>query len=159
MSIEIREPKVSECSHLLHLMQQLADFEGYRDKFCVTEHDLLTRYFNHREFEILVAEHQGELVGLLVYYFLPFSYDLTPWMFIKELFVDKQCRGLHIGSLLMRRAAKVCHDQGGSQIRWAVLTDNLPAQTFYRSLGAQPDVEWQNFQLSGDALVKLATTE
>jgi hypothetical protein len=35
---------------------------------------------------------------------------------------------------------------------WFVLNDNLPAQAFYRSLGATEDAEWRRWIPSAEAL-------
>ena len=46
---------------------------------------------------LVAAEDSGEepycVAGMLVYFYQPFTYDLKPWMVIKELFVAAKCRG------------------------------------------------------------------
>ena len=155
VNIEIRKPRIDECSQVLTLMQDLADFEGYFDAFNVTQASLEQHYYEEQEFNILVAAMDNQLQGILVYYFLPFTYDLTPWLFMKELYVKPEKRGLGLGKQLMKAAAKECQDKGGSRMNWQVLTDNHRAQDFYRQLGATHDPLWQNFSLSKPAIERL----
>lgn len=42
----IRPARASDVTQLLRLMQELAVFEGYRDRFAVTQSDLLQRGFS-----------------------------------------------------------------------------------------------------------------
>ncbi|MBY4677635.1 GNAT family N-acetyltransferase [Marinobacterium arenosum] len=156
-AIRVRDARTEDCDALLTLMRQLARFEGYEDQFRVTAADLLERG-GRGDFHALVADSGQGLAGMLVYYFQPFSYDLTPWLVIKELYIDARYRGQGLGSQLMQAAAQRCQAAGGSRMRWDVLTDNQPARAFYESLGAEPQCQWQGYQISGDALLQLAET-
>ena len=82
-------------------------------------------------------------MGMLVFYQLPFSYDLKPWLYIKELFVHKSARGKGIARSLMIALAKDAEHIGCSKIRWDVLTSNDKAQRFYNKLGARFNSDWQ----------------
>lgn len=73
-------------------MKALAVFEGYIEAFCVSEQALTQVLFDTKQVEALVAEKDQQLVGMLVYYRLPFSYDLKPWWYIKELCVAPNYR-------------------------------------------------------------------
>lgn len=153
--INIRQARQTDCQQILQLMLLLADFEGYREAFKVTEDELTKRCFKRNDFSILVAETDNRLIAILVYYILPFSYDLTPWMFVKELYVEKHYRGAKVGHKLMKLAASICQKNGGSRIRWDVLKTNQAAQNFYSALGATRQDDWQGFQLAGNALQSL----
>jgi ribosomal protein S18 acetylase RimI-like enzyme len=137
----IRQAKSKDSDQLINLMKELALFEGYSDNFKITK-KTIEEQINH-VFFALVAESDKQLVGYLLYYFLPFTYDLTPWLFIKELFVDDKYRGLKIGKKLMQQAEQMCQQKGGSRMTWSVLSSNYRAQKFYQSLGASHDNEWQ----------------
>ncbi len=152
----IRDAKLNETDQILSLMRELAEFEGYIKAFNVTEEDLKKRCFEEGDFSILVAQVGSKVEGILVYYTLPFTYDLAPWMFIKELYISVECRSLGLGKQLMQAAANACKRKGASKMCWQVLADNDAAQGFYRGLGAQKDPLWENFKLAGDALSALA---
>lgn len=77
-SAVIRHAQRSDIAALLSMMTALAKFEGYAEKFRVTATELEIRLFNHQDFKVLIAELAGQPLGMLVYYHLPFSYDLKP---------------------------------------------------------------------------------
>ena len=155
-AVIIRQALPEDGAALLDLMQQLAVFEGYRENFRVTLDDLSQRLFERQDFCVLVAEVDGQLAGMLVYYFLPFSYDLTPWILVKELFVAPGWRGKNIGQQLMVALAQHAVTAGSHKIRWDVLATNDNAKAFYRALGAQSDDDWELFSLSRPAIEQLA---
>ena len=145
--LEIRHARRGDCGALLEQMQALALFEGYADRFCVTRAALEDRLFDRRDFDVLVAERSGLLIGLLVYCALPFTYDLKPWLYMKELHVSEQSRSLGVGRMLMESLIAAGCKRGVSRIRWDVLTRNQHAQRFYRSMGAAAEDDWQLFGL------------
>lgn len=154
--LTIRSARLEDVGQLLALMRALAEFEGYITDFKVSESELRRRCFVNQDFHVLVAEMGNELIGMLVYYTQPFTYDLAPWFVIKELFVHESARGLGAGRKLMKEAALRCVEEGGSRLRWEVLVDNPAAKKFYSSLGAQADTQWQTWHLSRSRLVNFA---
>ncbi len=151
----IRQAELSDIDRILSLMLALAEFEGYADQFVVTKADLEQRLFTKKDFSVLVAERNQNAVAILVYYILPFTYDLKPWFYIKELFVDAEYRSEGLGKKLMIGLAKEAKKQGCSKIRWDVLSTNEPAKTFYQSLGASHDDDWALFSLSSKKISQL----
>lgn len=155
--ITIRDAMANDCKALLVLMKKLAAFEGYLDDFIVTEKDLIQHGFpteapldidSKPTFTAIVAERDAKLVGYLVYYLIPFSYDLKPTLFIKELYIDKDLRGQSIGKQLMQKAIVDAKENNCGRIKWDVLSDNISAQLFYQSLGAKHDARWQGYVLT-----------
>lgn len=140
---------------LLPLMERLADFEHYRDMFAVTVEVLYQQGFARQppDFYCLVARHaDGQLGGVLVYYFLPFTASARPTLFIKELFVDEAYWGQQLGEELMRAAARAAVAHGCGAVRWAVAAWNEAGRRFYERLGAQANPVWVDYSLSGHAL-------
>src|SRR5215813_12451083 len=101
--MRIRSAAEADIPQLLPLMKALAEFEKYADAFVVTEDVLREQGFRRSppDFHCLVAEENGQLAGLLVYYFVPFTYRATPNIVIKELFVAEGYRSRGIGEQLM----------------------------------------------------------
>jgi len=153
--MKVRQAQETDCDDVLRLMMELAEFEGYADQFVVTKAELNNRLFNNKDFNVLVAESENAITGILVYYTLPFTYDLKPWFYIKELFVDANFRSAGVGKQLMLGLAKEAKQQGCTKIRWDVLSSNEPAKAFYQSLGAKHDDDWALFSLSAEGLSKL----
>ena len=147
---------------LLTLMRQLAKFEGYDAEFAVTEETLLAQGFSRstQAFYALVAEDESTvtgLIGMLVYYLIPFTFRARPTLFIKELYVAELGRGRGVGEALMRAAAKAAVERDCAAIKWQVAEWNTSARQFYERLGASPDLVWVDYALNESALHKLAS--
>ena len=131
------------------MMKKLAVFEGYIDDFCVTEQDLVTYGFGKPPFfKSLIAMENDILHGYLVYYTVPFTYDLKPKIIMKELYVNENSRGKSVGSQLMNALKTAARIENASKIEWLVLPDNDNAKHFYRNLGAQQDTDWETWNLN-----------
>jgi len=149
----IRLAVASDAPQLLALMRGLAQFEGYDDRFAVTEDVLLERGFSAQrppEFTAWVAEMKGKLVGHAVIYVIPFTFDLRPTLVLKELFIEAQARGQDFGRGLMRAVIEHGRAMNARLIRWQVLPRNEAAKSFYRQQQAEVDVDWENWYLDLD---------
>jgi hypothetical protein len=74
--MNIRKATEADVPQLLPLMRELAEFEGYADAFAITEEVLREQGFRRSppDFYCLVAEENAALAGILVYYFVAFTY-------------------------------------------------------------------------------------
>jgi len=158
--MQIRKAVEKDIRNLLPLMQELARFEKYDDAFAVTEETLREQGFRRSppDFYCLVAEESGALVGLLVYYFVPFTYRAKPNLIIKELYVTEQHRSEGVGKLLMKAVAKEAEQAGCGRIKWWVAKWNHRSIQFYERLGARIDADWHEFQMSEDSFRGLAAS-
>ena len=144
----IRRAEAADAPQLLPLMQGLARFEGYDDRFAVTVDVLIERGFSpHRppEFTAWVAELDASLAGYALIYVIPYTFDLRPTVVLKELFVDEAARGRDFGHGLMNAVIEHARSLNARLIRWQVLPDNEPAKRFYRQYGAAMDADWENW--------------
>ena len=139
-------------------MRELAEFENYADQFAITEEVLREQGFRRSppDFHCLVAEQDGDLKGMVVYYFVPFTFRAKPNLVIKELYVVKDCRSKGIGRRLMKAIASEATQKDCGQIKWWVAKWNDAAIEFYQGLGGEIDPNWHEFQMSEAAFVRLA---
>ncbi len=158
--MRVRKAVEADVPNLLPLMRQLAVFEKYADAFAVTEEVVREQGFRRSppDFYCFVAEERGELIGFLVYYFVPFTYRARPNIIIKELFVADRHRSKGTGELLMKAVAKEAERAGCGMIKWYVAKWNLRSIQFYERLGARIDHDWHEFQMSEDAFRDLAAS-
>jgi GNAT superfamily N-acetyltransferase len=158
--MRIRKAVESDISNLLPLMRELAEFEKYATDFAVTE-DVLREQGFHRsppDFHCLIAEEGGDLVGFLVYYFVPFTYRAKPNLIIKELYIADGYRSMGVGKLLMKAVAREAEQAGCGMIKWYVAKWNERGVQFYERLGATIDSNWHEFQMSEKAFRDLAAS-
>lgn len=86
---------------------------------------------------VLLARDGSRLVGLAAYSFLWPAAGVTQSIYLKELYVSKDCRRKGVGKILMRRLFAVAAEHGCSRVEWTTDEDNLDAQRFYDGLGIQ----------------------
>jgi GNAT superfamily N-acetyltransferase len=158
--MSIRKAVETDISNLLPLMRELAEFENYGTDFAVTEDVLRERGFRRSppDFHCLIAEERGELVGFLVYYFVPFTYRAKPNLIIKELYIADGYRSRGVGKLLMKAVAKEAEEGGCGMIKWYVAKWNNRGIQFYERLGATIDPNWHEFQMSEKVFRDLAAS-
>lgn len=151
MSVIVRAALAHDVPQLLRLMHGLAEFEGYRDRFAVTETDLIERGFSRErepQFHVLVAaDAGGGLCGYALTYFIPFTFDLRPTLVLKEFFVDAAQRGGGVGRKLFAAVLDFGRQSNVRLLRWQVLPTNESAKRFYRSFGGGIDADWDNWVL------------
>ena len=102
MNITIRKAEEKDSEKVWHLMKELAVFEKYIDSFAITPEIVRNSGFkkNPPDFYCLVAEDNDKIAGMLVYYFLPYTAQNRPAIYMKELYVDENYRGQKIGEQL-----------------------------------------------------------
>jgi len=157
-SPQIRKAVEADIPNLLPLMRELAEFEKYASDFAVTEEVLREQGFRRSppDFHCLIAEEAGELVGFLVYYFVPFTYRAKPNLIIKELYIAGRHRSRGVGKFLMKAVARQAEKADCGMIKWWVAKWNERGIEFYERLGAKIDSDWHEFQLSEKAFRDLA---
>jgi hypothetical protein len=98
--MRVRRAVEADVPNLLPLMRELARFENYENSFAITEEVLREQGFRRSppDFHCLVAEENNLLVGLAVYYFVPFTYRAKPNVIIKELYVADGYRSKALAS-------------------------------------------------------------
>lgn len=84
---------------------------------------------------------------MLVYYFLPYTAQNRPAIYMKELYVDEIYRGQKIGEQLMKALKIEAEQNNCTQIKWTVAPWNKAGQKFYERLGASENNEWLNYEL------------
>nr|WP_262894797.1 GNAT family N-acetyltransferase [Sphingobacterium hungaricum] len=103
---------------------------------------------NPIDFYCIVAEDEDKIAGILVYYFLPYTAQNIPAIYMKEIYVDENYRGQKIGEQLMKTLIKEAELNNCKQIKWTVAPWNEAGTKFCERLGAKDNNDWLNFELS-----------
>jgi GNAT superfamily N-acetyltransferase len=128
-------------------MRDLAIFEKYIDSFAITPEVVRDSGFrkNPPDFHCIVAEEDGKIVGMLVYYLLPYTAQNRPAIYMKELFVSEGHRGHGVGQQLMDALRVEAKKYNCAQIKWTVAPWNQAGVRFYERLGAKENTDWLSF--------------
>jgi GNAT superfamily N-acetyltransferase len=158
-SIAIRAAGPEDAGTVVRLIRALAAYEGLLEHVRITEVDVLRDGFGARPcFECLLAEAGGEVLGFAIHRPSYSTFEGRPGLYVEDLFVAESARQLGVGRLLMARLAAIARERGCTRMSLAVLHWN-PAREFYRRLGFTQIEEWLPYQVSGDALARLAAED
>ncbi len=115
---------------------------------------LLTRDGERLPFALL-AEHDGATLGFATLSPMLYGGSYQWLMFLKDLYVTEQARGLGIGRALLVAMARIAVDEDYCRIDWTTDATNDGAQRLYDRLGV-PRQDKRFYRLSGDGLKKFA---
>lgn len=155
MIMMIRKMQKSDAAAVFDLMKKLAIFEKYIDEFAIDVDVVKHSGFDKDvpDFHALVADDDGVIVGMLVYYFLPYTAQNRPAIYMKELYVDEHARNQKVGEKLMNALKQQAIEHHCTTIKWTVAPWNEGGMRFYERLGARQNNDWINYELTiGDGL-------
>ncbi|MGH2644523.1 MAG: GNAT family N-acetyltransferase [Chitinophagaceae bacterium] len=153
MSILIRRARKEDCSRILELVKELAEYEKTPEEVSVTlEHFADSGFGNHPVWWAYVAEENAAseqekggriLVGCALYY-IRFSTWKGQRMYLEDIIVSKDHRGKGIGKRLFERLIEEGKEKKLHGMVWQVLEWNESAINFYKKYNASFDPEWLN---------------
>lgn len=163
METRIRPAEPSDIETLLRFVRELAEYERALEEATATHEQFEAILFPSEGSptayghvaEVRVAGGEWEAAGMALW-FLSFStWTGTNGIWLEDLYVREQWRGLGLGQALLQALAEICVDRGYQRLEWWVLDWNEPSIGFYRSIGAEAMDEWTRFRLDGRALESL----
>lgn len=95
----------------------------------------------------LVAECDGELIGLAHYREMPSPLRGTTVGFLDDLFIAPEARGAKLGELFFERLKEIAADRGWPAMRWLTADDNYRARTLYDRVGRKTSWNLYEFTL------------
>lgn len=157
--VVVRVATVGDAPLILGFIRELAEYERMLDEVEATEADIRRDLFgeNPRSF-CEIAEHNGQPVGFALWFYNYSTFRGRAGIYLEDLFVRTEARGIGAGKALLRRLAQRCVDADLGRLEWAVLNWNAPSIAFYDSLGASAKTEWTVRRLDGEALETLAAS-
>lgn len=132
MNISIKKATSHDASSVVRLIQQLAAQIGETSP--VTE-SFVVEYLAFAGSNILLAEDNGQTIGLLSYSLRPNLYHAADSCLIEELITDEKYRGRGVGSALMEHLLEALKEQNCAEISVSTEKTNLPAIQFYHRHG------------------------
>jgi GNAT superfamily N-acetyltransferase len=149
----LRPARREDVPAIVGLIQDLALYERQPED-CHADPRLLEEHlFGPKPYaEVILAEAGGETVGFALFFHNYSTWLTRPGLYLEDLFVKPERRGLGIGKALLARLARIAIERGCGRMEWSVLTWNEPSIGFYVALGAVPMDGWRTYRLTGDAL-------
>src|ERR1700728_4565403 len=145
MATTIRKATRADVPQILAFIQALAAYEREPDAVTATEAGLLRDGFGPTPFYFcLMAEHEGKPAGFALYFFNYSTWMGRPGLYLEDLFVQPEYRGMGIGKALLQRVAAIAVEKECPRLQWEVLDWNTPAVDFYAGLGGNFLDEWRN---------------
>lgn len=156
-SVEVRSATPADAGLIYELVRALAEYEKLLHEVEASEADVAAALFceNPRAF-CDIAQADGKPVGFALWFYNYSTFRGRHGIYLEDLFVVPEARGLGAGKALLRRLAERCRDEGLARLEWAVLDWNAPAIAFYDSLGAGAQTDWIIRRLTDGPLKALA---
>jgi GNAT superfamily N-acetyltransferase len=152
LPFSIRDAARGDEGSIVALLRELALYEK-APVWTLTEADVLRDMLADTRLcrcHLLLAER--DIAGLAVWFPVYRSFSALRGLYIEDLFVRPQFRGLGGGKLLLAHMAAIAR---GGFLEWRALDWNKPARNFYEGLGAVAIPEWIGYRLEGEALERL----
>ncbi len=144
----VRPAIPADTAIITSFVRQLAEFEREPlENVLLTEADVLEHGFGQNpRFEVMIAEHVGEPVGMALFFETYSTWAARPGIWIEELFVVEEFRGQGAGKLLVDAVVKLANERGCGRVELAVLDWN-PARDFYARQGFFELESWRTYRL------------
>ena len=156
-NIVIRTAVAGDSELILRFITELAIYENAGDAVIASEKDIRTTLFAaDTTTHALVCEIDGRPAGYAVYFFNYSTWLGKNGLYLEDLYVSPEQRGLGAGKALLKRLAQIALSSNCGRLDWSVLDWNEPAIRFYESIGARPQSEWVPYRLTGKALLDFA---
>jgi len=153
----LRPAAAADVTEILRLIHALAVYEKLEHQAVGTEAMLRKALFGDRpSCEALLAESGGRAVGFALFFTTFSTFLCKPGLYLEDLFVEPECRGLGIGKALLQRLAAIAAERDCGRFEWRVLDWNEPSIRFYESLGATLMPTWILVRMDKRAIGTLA---
>ncbi|XP_046346302.1 thialysine N-epsilon-acetyltransferase-like isoform X2 [Haliotis rufescens] len=137
----VREAREDDCDEIVRLMQGFATHEGNLHLLKTNVKTLKRDGFGEKKvFDCFVAEEtqstgRSRLVGYLMYMW-SFTTLTGRFLYVEDLFVERDFRRKGVGSALWASAMKLALSWGCGYMQWMAKRGNTSGINFYKQLGA-----------------------
>jgi N-acetylglutamate synthase-like GNAT family acetyltransferase len=133
--VVIRSASKKDISVILDLLYELGRPKPKKDSQLDTFEKLITKYSSESDKEILVAENQASVVGMVSITYLSRLNQEFFEMYIPELIVTQNYKNQGIGKKLIESCVKLAKDKKCHRIRLESGNQRKESHIFYKSLG------------------------
>ena len=155
-TIFVRQAHYQDASTILRFVTELARYENAESEVVATINDITATIFSDSATtHALICEFNGNPIGFAVYFFNYSTWQGKNGLYLEDLYVTPEARGIGAGKSLFKALAKIAQEKQCGRFEWSVLDWNKPAIDFYESIGAKPKSEWVGYRLTKDQFSSL----
>jgi len=153
--ISIRDGQGEDAATIAAMIADLANTVGPPDIRTGSAENMLTYGFGDSpEFKTILAEQDGEAVGLVLYFYTFSSWRGQLGVYVQDIHVVERLRGTGLGRRMLNEVARRGLKDRCTHLRLSVEPDNEAAQGFYERMGLARSHE-VIFEATGDAFDQL----
>ncbi len=157
--VTLRAAIEADIPSILALVRDLAEYERDPEAAVATPELMRDALFGENAVAYaILAELDGTTVGFALYFFNFSTWTGRPGLYLEDLYVKTEARGLGIGRKLFVYLAQVALDRGCGRLELSVLDWNASAIGFYEKLGGIAMDGWTVYRFTPDAIAAIAAT-
>eukprot|EP00456_Euglypha_rotunda_P035820 TRINITY_DN27574_c0_g1_i2.p2 TRINITY_DN27574_c0_g1~~TRINITY_DN27574_c0_g1_i2.p2 ORF type:complete len:144 (+),score=43.09 TRINITY_DN27574_c0_g1_i2:273-704(+) len=119
--IVIREAVADDIDTIKAFILALADYERLSHEVKADRATLARYLFGPRPMaEVLIAQHDGVAVGFALFFHNFSTFEGRPGLYLEDLFVLPEARGLGAGKALLARLAQLAIERDCARLEWSV---------------------------------------
>ncbi len=143
--ISIRKGRIADMEAVHKLVIELAVYENAGDAVSTTVKDY-ENAFAEGIFEVLVAEQEEKVIGIMLYY-MTYSTWKGKMIYLEDFVVKEEYRRFGVGQMLFDAFIAESRKKEAALVKWQVLDWNESALGFYRKNKAIIEKEWWNCKI------------
>jgi GNAT superfamily N-acetyltransferase len=142
MSLRIRPIAAGDKTRWLELFMEYIKF--YNSHLSDEQYELTwTRLNSDYNMHGLIAEKDGQLIGLAHYIFRPDTWESADFCYLEDLFVDPVARGVGVGRALIKAVEQIAIQKGSKRLYWTTAPDNKVARKLYDQIAVIDKVQYK----------------
>lgn len=155
--IQIRAATADDADDIFHFIRELAIYERAEAEVITDVAGIKQSIFSDSStVRAKMCHVDGQVAGFAVYFFNYSTWQGQNGIYLEDLYVSPEFRGVGAGKALLHSLAKEAVNENCGRFEWSVLDWNEPAIQFYESIGADAQSEWIRYRLEGDSLKRFA---
>lgn len=131
--IIFRKSNEDETDKIIELIKEFAIYIDRRDNTNIDINAMEKAIFKDEKVSHLFIEVDGGLAGYIVYFNIFSTFKGKLGMYLEDLYVRKEFRGLGIGTKAFEYLKDIARENNYCRIEWNCLNTNLHAMEFYRN--------------------------
>ncbi|MFT4636122.1 MAG: GNAT superfamily N-acetyltransferase [Arenicella sp.] len=158
-NLTIRPATIDDVEQIMQFVIDLAVYEKEPDAVVATPaHFRRALFCDNPQAHCLIAESDGKSIGLAIYFFSFSTWLGEHGIYLEDLYVNPEARGIGGGKALLKELAKIAVAKNLGRVEWSVLDWNEPSIKFYQAMGAEAKDGWSVFRLADQALNDFANS-